>query len=173
MSRTVYCRYCQLPQPVSTDPRDPPGEMYCPNCGGPLAREPQTTARPTTVLWVDDDRLVLGACVPVLERYGYRVLVATDGAAGIATARQERPDVILLDVMMPGMTGFEVCQQLRADPRLKDTPIILLTALEDAGVGTMGKKAGATTTLRKPFGPEYNIEFLGKVLPRKSGPLRL
>ena len=173
MTRTVICPYCQLVQPVTRKPSDPPGEVHCPNCGGVVPWGPQAAACPTIVLWIDDDRLVLGACAPALERHGYRVLVATDGAAGIATARQERPDVILLDVMMPGMTGFEVCQQLRADPRLKDTPIILLTALEDAGVGTMGKKAGATTTLRKPFGSEYIIEFLGKVLPRKSGPLRL
>ena len=171
MRQTVYCRYCQLPQQVSTEPRDPPGEVFCPNCGGPLPVGPRA-ARPTTVLWIDDDRLLLGACVPTLERHGYRVLVATDGAAGIATANQERPDAILLDVMMPTMTGFEVCQQLRADPNLKDTPIILLTALEDTGVGTMGQKAGATTTLRKPFGPEYIVEFLDKVLGRPSGPPR-
>jgi len=171
MNRTITCPYCQMRQTLKDDPSHPAGDVYCTNCGAPL---PQTAApRPPTVLWIDDDRLVLGACVPVLERHGYRVLIATDGTTGVAAARQERPDVILLDVMMPTMTGFEVCQQLRADPRLKDTPIILLTALEDAGVETMGKKAGATTTLRKPFGPEYIIEFLGKVLPRKSGPLRL
>ena len=128
-------------------------------------------ARPT-VLWIDDDRLVLGACAPVLERHGYRVLVATDGATGIATAKQERPDVILLDVMMPTMTGFEVCQQVRADPTLKATPIILLTALEDQGVRTMGEKAGATTTLRKPFGPEDVVDFLNKLVGRPSGPPR-
>ena len=173
MSQPIICRYCQLPQPVSTEPSDPPGEVYCPNCGGPLPRAPQTTARPTTILWIDDDRLLLGACAPVLERNGYRVLIATDGAEGIATANQERPEVILLDVMMPTMTGFEVCQQLRADPNLKATPIILLTALEDMGVCTMGQKAGATTTLRKPFGPEYIAEFLDKVLGRLSGPPRL
>ena len=133
---------------------------------------PQAAARPTTVLWIDDDRLVLGACAPVLERHGYRLLVATDGAAGIATATQERPDVILLDVMMPTMTGFDVCRELRADPTFQDTPIILLTALEDAGVGTMGKKAGATTTLRKPFDPEDIADFLDKLVGRPSGPPR-
>ena len=173
MRRTVYCPYCQLPQPVPNEPGDPPGEAYCPTCGGPLPRAPQTTARPTTILWIDDDRLLLGACAPVLERHGYRVLIATDGAEGIATANQERPEVILLDVMMPTMTGFDVCQELRADPTFHDTPIILLTALEDAGVGTMGEKVGATTTLRKPFGPEYIAEFLDKTLGRPSGPPRL
>ena len=171
MRQTVYCRYCQLPQQVPNEPSDQTGEVFCSNCGGPLPVGPRA-ARPTTVLWIDDDRLVLGTCAPVLERHGYRVLVATDGATGIATAKQERPDVILLDVMMPTMTGFEVCQQVRADPTLKDTPIILLTALEDQGVRTMGEKAGATTTLRKPFGPEDVVDFLNKLVGRPSGPPR-
>ena len=126
-------------------------------------------ARPT-VLWIDDDRLLLSACCQVLEAQGYRPVLATDGATGIALAQTERPDAILLDVVMPTMHGLEVCQRLRALPHLKDTPIILLTALEDAGVSTMGKKAGATTTLRKPFGPEYIVEFLAKVLGRQPGP---
>ena len=173
MTNEIICPYCHLPQAFAQQPSDPPGEVYCPNCGGPMPWGPEATVRPTTVLWIDDDRLVLGACAPVLERHGYRVLVATDGETGIATATQERPDVILVDVMMPTMTGFDVCQELRADPTFHDTPIILLTALEDAGVGTMGKKTGATTTLRKPFDPEYIVEVLGTVLARKSGPPRL
>ena len=172
MSRTIYCRTANSRSRSTKTRATRRARCTARNCGGPLPREPQAAARPTTVLWIDDDRLVLGACVPVLERHGYRVLVATDGATGIAIAKQERPDAILLDVMMPTMTGFEVCQQLRADPHLKDTPIILLTALEDPGVGTMGQKAGATTTLRKPFGPEYIVEFLDKVLGRPSGPPR-
>ena len=171
MSRTITCPYCQMRQPLTDDPDHPAGDVYCANCGAPL---PQTVAPcPPTVLWIDDDRLVLGACVPVLERHGYRVLIATDGVTGIALATQERPDVILLDVMMPTMTGFEVCQQVRANRTLKDIPIILLTALEDLGVRTMGEKAGATTTLRKPFGPEYIVEFLDTRLGRPPGPPRL
>jgi CheY-like chemotaxis protein len=109
----------------------------------------------------------------VLERHGYRVLLATNGATGIATAQRERPDVILLDVVMPTMHGLEVCQQVRADPNLKDTPIILLTALEGQGVHTMGQKAGANTTLCKPFGPDHIVQLLAKVLGWKSGPPRL
>ena len=172
MSPTIICPYCQLPQPVMKKPSDPPGEVYCPNCGGVLPWGPEVAARPTTVLWIDDDRLVLGTCAPVLERHGYRVLVATDGAAGIATARQERPDVILLDVMMPTMTGFDVCQELRADPTFQDTPIILLTALSDAEVGRTGKQLGATTTLRKPADPAAIVAFLDTVLHHRGGPPR-
>ncbi len=173
MPETIICPYCQLPQPLTRNSSDPPGEVYCPNCGGPLPWGPPPTARRATVLWIDDDRLLLGACVPVLERKGYRVVVATDGAAGIASAQKEQPDVILLDVMMPTMTGFEVCKQLRADRKLKDLPIILLTVLEDAGVGTMGKKAGATTTLAKPFDPAYIVEVLDKILDRTNPQSRL
>lgn len=170
MNQTVICPCCHLPQRVTTNPSDPPGETHCPNCGGVVPWGLQAMADPPTVLWIDDDRLVLGTCAPVLEQHGYRVLVATDGASGIATATQERPDVILLDVMMPTMTGFEVCQELRTDPTLHDTPIILLTALEDLGVRTMGEKAGATNTLRKPFGPESVIDFLDQLLGRPSRP---
>lgn len=173
MSQTIYCPYCQLPQQLNEDPSQARDDVYCGNCGGPLPLGSLAATRSVTILWIDDDRLLLSACAAVLERHGYRVLLATDGATGIATAKQERPDAILLDVVMPTMTGLEVCQQLRADPDLKDTPIILLTALEDAGVGTMGEKAGATTTLRKPFGPEYVVEFLEQLLRRKSGPPRL
>ncbi len=173
MPETIVCPYCQLPQPLTQKPTYPPGEVYCPNCGGPLPWGPQPTARPATVLWIDDDRLLLGACVPVLERQGYRVVAVTDGAAGIASAQQEQPDVILLDVMMPAMTGFEVCKQLRADPKLKDLPIVLLTVLEDAGVGVMGTKAGATTLLAKPFDPAYIVEVLAKILDRTNPQSRL
>jgi len=174
MTRTVICPYCQLPQPLEEVGRRAPGEVYCENCGGPLPTgDPTAPARPVTVLWIDDDRLLLSLCAEVLTRHGYRPLLATDGATGIATAQRERPDVILVDVVMPSMHGLEVCQQLRADPHLQETPIILLTALEDAGVGAMGKKAGATATLRKPFGPEHVIRFLEKVLGRPGGAPRM
>lgn len=123
-----------------------------------------------TILWIDDDRLVLGVCTSALEAHGYRVLFTTDAATGVATAKAERPDVILLDVLMPTMTGLEVCQHLRADPNIKNTPIILLTALEDAGVGSMGEKAGATLTLRKPFAPESILETVERVLGGKPSP---
>ena len=103
-----------------------------------------------TILCIDDDPLVLGVGTSALEAHGYRVLFATDPATGLAIAREERPDVILPDVLMPAMTGLEVCQQLRADPNLKDTPIILLTALEDAGVESMGEKPGRPSPSGSP-----------------------
>jgi len=167
MSRTINCPYCQLQQELPEDSLAAAGEAYCSNCGVPL---PPAAARPATVLWIDDDPLLLGLCVGVLEGHGYRVLAASDGMAGITTATQERPDVILLDVLMPTMTGFEVCRQLRLDPHLKDTPIILLTALPDAEVGRTGKQLGATATLRKPSDPAAVVAFLDTVLRCRAGP---
>jgi len=121
------------------------------------------------VLWIDDDPLLLGLCVGVLEKHGYRVLTATDGAAGIAVAHAEPPDVILLDVLMPTLSGFEVCRQLRADPKLHDTPIILLTALDDPGVRPRGVTVGATATFRKPANPAAIVALLDTVLARQRG----
>ncbi len=166
MSPTVNCPYCQLPQEVP-DKSPATGEVYCSNCGVPL---PSALVRPATVLWIDDDQLLLGLCVGVLEQHGYRVRTAPDGPHGIAIARAEHPDVILLDIQMPTMDGFEVCRQLRTDPTLRDTPIILVTALTDPGVVAGGRKVGATATFRKPSNPAAIVELLGTVLRRRGGP---
>ena len=123
-----------------------------------------------TVLWIDDDPLLLGLCVGVLEGHGYRVLTASDGAAGLTTAKQERPDVILLDVLMPTMTGFEVCRQLRLDSHLKNTPIILLTVLSDPGVANTGREAGADLTLTKLAHPETILTAIAQVLSERGAP---
>ena len=121
------------------------------------------------ILIVDDDALILELIERALE--GYEILPARDGDEAL---RMMTPgtqiDLVITDFLMPTMTGLEICQQLRADPNLKDTPIILLTALEDAGVGSMGEKAGATLTLRKPFAPESIVETVERVLGGKPSP---
>ncbi len=107
-------------------------------------------ARPT-ILYVDDDRLLLKLCCDVLESHGYRTIIASDGPTALETARDARPDLILLDVVMPSMDGLEVCRRLRADPDLRRTPVVLLTSLQDLGMDTKGLKAGADRVLRKQF----------------------
>jgi CheY-like chemotaxis protein len=94
------------------------------------------------ILWIDDDRLLLTFGKEALERLGYRVLTAADGASGIETAKQEEPDLIILDVLMPNMDGYEICRRLRADAGLKETPILLLTAAEGACWTSGGAKPG-------------------------------
>lgn len=86
-----------------------------------------------------------------LEKAGYEVVTAYDGTAGLNKAYDENPDLILLDVMMPDISGFEVCKRLAADERTKLIPIILLTALIDADNVKEGLDAGAFDYIKKPF----------------------
>jgi putative two-component system response regulator len=127
-------------------------------------------AKLPTVLCIDDDQLILGVCRDALEDRGYRTLVATDGLAGIEMAMKERPDLILLDVMMPGMDGFEVCALLRSAPNLKDIPIILLTAMNLPDLDRKGAEAGATLTMRKPFSPAMVADTVARALGGNSSP---
>jgi CheY-like chemotaxis protein len=127
----------------------------------------QAPFRPT-ILYVDDDRLLVKLCCDVLESHGYRTLIATDGVTGFETAREARPDLILLDVMMPGMDGLEVCRRLRADPLLRRIPIILLTSLQDLGLDVKGLKAGANRVLRKQFSSLEIVTAIQEILAEKT-----
>ena len=104
----------------------------------------------STVLIVDDDPTAREALVAILEGEGYDLHLAKDGIQALQTLNQLQPDLILLDVMMPGMTGFEVCQRIRATPALAEVPIILLTALDDPDSRLRGIESGADDFLSKP-----------------------
>jgi CheY-like chemotaxis protein len=172
MSRTTICPKCKSVQATVESPSPGQSEVACGNCGGPLTARPTEDAasRPPTILWIDDDRLLLSFGSDALEQLGYRVLIAADGPSGIQTAKTERPDLIILDVLMPNMDGFEVCRLLRAEPGLKSTPIFLLTALEDPKVGFWGRDVGATFTMNKPYGAKQIIKTIEDLLSRKLGP---
>ncbi len=117
--------------------------------------------RKRRVLVIDDDvavRLRLGDLLH--ETGGYELHVAADGPAGLAAAFTQQPDLILLDIMMPGMNGYEVCAQLRADPRTREIPVIVLSAAEESEALVSAIDAGADDFLRKPF---YSPELRAKV----------
>ncbi len=167
MSLTGFCPYCRSDQPLGEVRDGNQPRFWCQVCGTPVAAEraeESPAPRPPTVLCIDDDQLILGICRDALEQRGYRTLVATDGMAGIELAMQTRPDLILLDVMMPGMDGFEVCALLRASPDLRDVPIILLTAMNVPDLDRKGIEAGATLTMRKPFSAEVVAETVARAL---------
>jgi len=148
---------------------DHPGVLtgdVCPVCGTALPQDRAMRLRPTTILWIDDDRLLLSVCGEAFERHGYRVLAVSDGQAGILLAAREQPDLILLDVMMVGMNGLEVCERLRADPTLAETPIVLLTVLEDPGIRDRGRAVGATALWPKASGPEELLAQVKRLLGR-------
>ena len=103
------------------------------------------------VLIVDDEYIGRETLQSVLEGEGYELEMAENGFQAIEMARKLLPDVILLDVMMPGMTGFEVCQRIRSDPQIAEIPIIILTALDDRESLLNALKAGADDFISKPF----------------------
>src|SRR5215207_7573699 len=106
----------------------------------------------TSMVLIFDDEYIGRETLPsVLEGEGYALEMAENGLQAIEKAKQLLPDVILLDVMMPGMTGFEVCQRIRNDPQVAEIPIIILTALDDRDSLLNSLKAGADDFISKPF----------------------
>jgi DNA-binding response OmpR family regulator len=107
----------------------------------------------TNVLVIDDEAPIRLLCRVNLEAEGMRVLEAADGDTGLQTARDERPDVILLDVMMPGRNGWEVAEELLADDRTNRIPIIFLTARAEVKDRAKGIDLGGVDYVTKPFNP--------------------
>ena len=105
----------------------------------------------SVILVIDDDLIARETLSAVLHADDYQVVLASDGETGLAQAAAVSPDVILLDVMMPGMDGFEVCRRLRADSQLAEVPILMLTALDNRAARLEGLQAGADDFIAKPF----------------------
>ncbi len=105
----------------------------------------------TTILIVDDLPAGRETLAQLLLSPDYRLAFASSGPEALAKAAEFTPDLILLDVMMPGMDGFEVCRQLRADPRLAEMPVVMVTALDDQDSRLHGIEAGADDFITKPF----------------------
>src|SRR5688572_2397626 len=105
----------------------------------------------STVLIVDDDTAVREILAALLQNQGYHLVLAATGAEALEQAAALRPDVILLDIMMPEMDGFEVCRRIRATPHLADISVIIITALDDREARLHGIEAGADDFIAKPF----------------------
>jgi len=107
----------------------------------------------TTILIVDDEPPILDLVRFTLEDADVRVVEASDGVEALVVARRVRPDLILLDVHMPRLDGLEACRQIRRDPALARTPIVMLTAAGQEADRARGREAGADEYLTKPFSP--------------------
>jgi DNA-binding NtrC family response regulator len=112
------------------------------------------------VLVVDDTPSNLNALLPTLETAGFDVLIATGGEQALQRARLGAPELVLLDVVMPGMDGFETCRRLKADAQLRDIPVIFMTALDDTAEKVAAFEAGGVDYVTKPFD---NVEMLQRV----------
>jgi DNA-binding response OmpR family regulator len=109
------------------------------------------------VLAADDDADILRLVEVNLKLEGFQVVTARDGADALAKAIAVRPDLILLDVLMPGINGYAVCAQIRADEDLADVPVIMLTANFISADAEAARRAGASDFVVKPFDPAVLI----------------
>jgi DNA-binding response OmpR family regulator len=121
---------------------------------------------PATVLVVEDDPVILRLLEVNFELEGFSVLLAHDGAEGIAVAREHKPDVIVSDIMMPRTSGLELVETLKADPETKAIPIVLLSAKAQTSDLKIGLDAGADDYVTKPFEPLDLVERVNELLSR-------
>ncbi len=116
--------------------------------------------KPTRILVADDDPSILRLLQLNFELEGYEVSTASDGEEALAKARASSPDVVVLDVMMPGMDGWEVCRRLKEDETMRDVPVILLTALGQEQERRHGMSVGASEYVMKPFDPDQLVQMV-------------
>jgi CheY-like chemotaxis protein len=118
----------------------------------------------TTILIVDDQPMNVKVLTVKLSPYNYKIIPAYSGAEALKKTREEIPDLILLDVMMPGMNGYEVLRHLKSDAKTKNIPIIMVTGLDDIHDKVKALENGADGFLNKPVLKADLIEKIGSVL---------
>jgi two-component system, OmpR family, alkaline phosphatase synthesis response regulator PhoP len=121
------------------------------------------------ILVVDDEPKILKLTRDYLEKDGFRVISAADGATALQMARREKPNLVVLDLMLPGMDGWEVCRALR---RETDLPIIMLTARAEESDQVVGLELGADDYITKPFSPRTLVARVRALLRRAQGRLK-
>lgn len=120
------------------------------------------------ILVVEDEKNIVRVVTYALAREGYKVSAAKDGAEALEKVRHERPDLVILDLMLPTVDGLEVCRQLRADPTTVRLPIIMVTAKTQEADRVVGLELGADDYLPKPFSPRELVARVKAVLRRAA-----
>ena len=120
------------------------------------------------VLAVDDEPHILKLIAFSLRAHGFEVLEASDGLSAITVAEAEHPDLILLDVMMPALDGYEACRRLKASPATADIPIFMLTAKAQSAEQQTGLDAGAMDYICKPFTPKDLVATVEKFFAEQT-----
>ncbi len=123
------------------------------------------------ILVIDDDDLVSRTLQRALKMYDHQVMTANSGIEGLQLARRHPPDLFILDIMMPGVDGYQVCRQIRGDPLLEESPVLFLTAKAKDEDKIEGFRAGGDDYLVKPFNMQ-ELELRVKAILRRSGPER-
>jgi len=132
-----------------------------------LKEKPKAPSR-ERILIVEDEEDILELIRYNLTREGYRVSAATSGEDGLRAAMRDKPDLVVLDIMLPGIDGIEVCRRLKADPQTRYIPVVMVTAKGDESDVVTGLELGADDYLTKPFSPKVLIARLRAVIRRRE-----
>ena len=121
-----------------------------------------------TILYVEDNEFNRKIVRDLLKRTNYALIEAHDGEAGVATALDKRPDLILMDIQLPKISGIDATRQLRAQAATAATPIIAITSFALSGDEQKAKEAGATAYLAKPYSPRELLNLIRTILPEEK-----
>ncbi len=125
-----------------------------------------TADRRSTILVVEDEAGIARMIQVLLEARGFVAVVCHSGDDALQRVRERRVDLVLLDVMMPGMDGYEVCRRLKADQRHRHIPVVMLTAKDAVRDMVLGLEIGADDYISKPFSPKEVTSVMAKIGPR-------
>ena len=120
-----------------------------------------------TILYVEDNEMNRKIVRQLLKPTAYKLIEAYDGEAGVAAALEHRPDLILMDIQLPKISGIEATRKLRAEPATAATPIIAITSFALSGDDQKAKEAGATAYLAKPYSPRDLLKLIRQLLPER------
>lgn len=125
--------------------------------------------KPRTILCIEDERKMVDLFRLILERYDYHIVGAFDGEQGLRLAEETQPDLVLLDLMMPGMGGWSVYQELRSRDALQDVPVIVVTAKAQTPeqIHSM-REAGIDACISKPFKPQTLVDAVNDAVEKRS-----
>jgi two-component system cell cycle response regulator DivK len=121
-----------------------------------------------TILYVEDNEYNRKIVRQLLGRTSYRLIEALDGESGVAAAFEERPDLILMDVQLPKMSGLDATRLLQADPRTRHIPIVIITSFAMSGDRERATAAGAAGYLAKPYSPRELLAMVRQFLPEEA-----
>ena len=116
------------------------------------------------LLVVDDSPTETFRFKELLSKHGYEIIIASNGADGVAMAKQNKPDVVLMDVVMPGLNGFQATRQITRDPDTKDIPVIIVTTKDQETDRIWGERQGAKGYLVKPVSDNDLLDTISKIL---------
>ena len=122
------------------------------------------------ILLIEDEEDIAALIKLQAEMAGYKLFVETDGVSGFRAVERERPDLVILDIMLPGQNGFDVCRKIKSNSELRNIPVIILTAKDDEIDVVLGLELGADDFVSKPFSPKVLFSRVKAVLRRRREP---